>query len=57
MNIRPRAEELCADTQSFPQLRPVSQDLILAVGVFVPAINRRGLGTAKEHPNYAPMET
>jgi hypothetical protein len=45
MNIRPRAEDLCElAIQSFLQLRPVSQALFLAVGMFVPATNRRGLG-------------
>jgi hypothetical protein len=38
---------------SFPYIVPASQALFLAVGMFVPATDRRGLGTAKEHPSYA----
>ena len=54
MNIRPRAEELCEVTiQSILQLRPVSQEPFLAVGMLVPATDRRGLGTAKESPRFA----
>ena len=50
MNIRPRAGETrCVTTVSLPQLRPVSQDLFLAVGMLVPAPDRHGLGQTKEH--------
>jgi hypothetical protein len=53
MNIRPRAEDLCElAIQSFLQLRPVSQALFLAVGMFVPATDRRGLGVK---PRREPM--
>ena len=38
---------------SIPQLRPVSQDLFLAVGMLVPAPDRHGLGQTKEHPSHA----
>jgi hypothetical protein len=54
MNIRlSRGTGCCLDNSTIPQLRPVSQDLILATGMLVPASDRRGLGTAKEHPSYA----
>ena len=36
------------DNQELPQFRPVSQALFLATGILVPAIDRRGLGKAKE---------
>ena len=50
MNIRPGREKGNALSRkpSIPHLRPVSQDLILAVGMLVPETDRRGLGTAKE---------
>jgi hypothetical protein len=49
MNIRPVGSgNCCLDNSSLPQLRPVSQDLFLAVGMLVPATDRRGLGAAKE---------
>ena len=52
MNIRPRAGGALSCKSSIPQLRPVSQDPILAVGMLVPAPDRHGLGQAKEHPRY-----
>jgi hypothetical protein len=58
MNIRPRAEEIRDLTiRSFPQLRPVSQALFLAVGMLVPATDRRGLGAAKERRPVSNEET
>jgi hypothetical protein len=49
MNIRPVGAGISdLANPSFPQLRPVSQDLFLAVGMLVPATDRRGLGSAKE---------
>jgi hypothetical protein len=53
MNIRPRAGETVSRKPSIPQLRPVSQDLKLAVGMFVPALDWCGLGQTEEHPSYA----
>jgi hypothetical protein len=51
MNIRPSRRKLCdLAVQSFLQLRPVSQALFLAVGMLVPATDRRGLGQTKESP-------
>ena len=38
---------------TIPQFRPVSQDLILATGMLVPATDRRGLGSAKESRRHA----
>ena len=53
MNIRPRAGELLiCEKLSIPYLRPVSQDLFLAVGMLVPAPDRHGLGQTKEHPSH-----
>jgi hypothetical protein len=59
MNIRPRAGDLCdVAIQSIPQLRPVSQDLILAVGMLVPATDRCGLGASRgESPCVMKMPT
>jgi len=37
---------------SIPEIRPVSQDLFLAVGMLVPAPDRHGLGQTKERPNH-----
>ena len=54
MNIRPSAGETRdLAIQSIPQLRPVSQDLFLAVGMLVPAPDRHGLGQTKERPSHA----
>ena len=44
---------ICLANRSIPQLRPVSQALILATGMLVPATDRRGLGSAKESPSHA----
>jgi hypothetical protein len=54
MHIPAGAEEnwLSRKHQS-PHIVPVSQALFLATGMLVPATDRRGLGTAKEHPSYA----
>ena len=52
MNIRPRPGELICEKLSIPHLRPVSQDLFLAVGMLVPVSDRCGLGAAKERPRY-----
>ena len=40
------------DNPSFPYIVPASQAIFLAVGMLVPATDRRGLGTAKERPRY-----
>ena len=58
MNIRPRAGELLiCEKLSIPYLRPVSQDLFLAVGMLVPAPDRHGLGQTKERTSYAHRPT
>jgi hypothetical protein len=36
-----------------PNLGPFRKSLFLATGMLVPATDRRGLGTAKEHPSHA----
>jgi hypothetical protein len=41
------------DNREFPHIVPASQVIFLAVRMLVPATDRRGLGTAKEHPSYA----
>ena len=48
MNIRQCRGISCPGKPSFPYIVPVSQDLFLAVGMLVPATDRRGLGSAKE---------
>ena len=53
MNIRQCRGNSCLATQSLPHLVPASQAIFLAVGMLVPATDRRGLGAAKEHPSYA----
>jgi hypothetical protein len=45
--------KLAPDNPSFSYIVPVSQDLILATGMLVPATDRRGLGSAKESPSHA----
>ena len=52
MNIRQGRErgKLLSRKHSIPHLRPVSQDLILATGMLVPATDRRGLGSTEELP-------
>jgi hypothetical protein len=51
MNIRQCRGSSCCDELSFPHIVPASQAIFLAVGMLVPATDRRGLGTAKEHPS------
>ena len=53
MNIRQCRGNSDLANPSFPYIVPVSQALFLATGMLVPATDRRGLGTAKEHPSYA----
>ena len=54
MNIRPvPGKLLTSDNPSFPYIGPFRKRLFLAVGMLVPAPDRRGLGTTKEHPSYA----
>ena len=40
--------KLICEKSSFPYIVPASQAIFLAVGMFVPATDRRGLGSAKE---------
>jgi hypothetical protein len=53
MNIRQCRGNSCPDKPSFPHIVPASQAIFLATGMLVPATDRRGLGTTKEHPSYA----
>ena len=54
MNIRPMAgNSVPRQIRASPNLGPFRKSLFLAVGMFVPASDRRGLGSAKEHLSYA----
>jgi hypothetical protein len=53
MNIRQCRGKLRSRKSSFLYIVPASQVIFLAVGMLVPATDRRGLGAAKEHPSYA----
>jgi hypothetical protein len=57
MNIRQCRGNSHLANPSFPYIVPVSQALFLATGMFVPATDRRGLGTAKEHPSHVYQPT
>jgi hypothetical protein len=48
MNIRQCRGNFQLATESFPHIVPASQALFLAMGMLVPATDRRGLGAAKE---------
>ena len=48
MNIRQCRGNSHLANPSFPYIVPASQVIFLAVGMLVPATNRRGLGAAKE---------
>jgi hypothetical protein len=48
MNIRQCRGNRGSRKSEFPYIVPVSQALFLAVGMLVPATDRRGLGSAKE---------
>ena len=53
MNIRQVPGKLViSQIRASPTSCPFRKSLFLAVGMFVPASDRRGLGTAKEHPRY-----
>ena len=53
MNIRPsRGTAVVFANTASPNLGPFRKSLFLAVGMLVPASDRRGLGTAEEHPSY-----
>jgi hypothetical protein len=47
MNIRQCRGNSDLDNPSFPYIVPVSQALFLAVGMLVPATDRRGLGASR----------
>ena len=49
MNIRQCRGNSHLANPSFPYIVPVSQGLVLATGMLVPATDRRGLGSAKEN--------
>ena len=53
MNIRQGRGNSNLASEGFPYIVPASQGIFLAVEMFVPATDRRGLGTAKERPCYA----
>ena len=53
MNIRQCRGTSRTRKSEFPHIVPASQAIFLAVGMLVPATDRRGLGTAKENPRYA----
>jgi hypothetical protein len=48
MNIRQCRGNSRPDKPSFPYIVPASQAIFLAVGVFVPATDRRALAKAEE---------
>jgi hypothetical protein len=47
MNIRQCRGNSNLASEGFPYIVPASQGIFLAVEMFVPATDRRGLGTAK----------
>ena len=53
MNIRQCRGNSRSDKPSFLYIVPASQVIFLAAGMLVPATDRRGLGSAKEHPSFA----
>ena len=53
MNIRQcRGNSVISQIRASPNSGPFRKSLFLAVGMLVPASDRRGLGSAKEHPRY-----
>ena len=52
MNIRQCRGNSDLANRASPTSCPFRKSLFLAVGMLVPASDRRGLGTAKEHPRY-----